>query len=76
MNEFKLLTAKQVKADQDSISKNAESLEHQIHTNLCQCIAHAERFGDIRLVDRLRSVLPRGMFNEGFRQFVQKLVCI
>lgn len=48
-----LLSADEIKLDQDSIKKTLNSLDRQIHMNAVQCLMHCEKHRDTSLMVRL-----------------------
>lgn len=48
-----LLTADEIKLDQDSIKKSLTALDQQIHLNAVQCLMHCEKHRDTSLMVRL-----------------------
>lgn len=49
----KLLSADEIKLDQDSIKKTLTALDQQIHLNAVQCLMHCEKHRDTSLMVRL-----------------------
>ena len=48
-----MLSADEIKVDQDSIKKNLNDLDRQIHLNAVQCMMHCEKHRDTSLMVRL-----------------------
>lgn len=48
-----MLSADEIKVDQDSIKKNLNDLDQQIHLNAVQCMMHCEKHRDTSLMVRL-----------------------
>lgn len=68
---FKLWSAADIKAHQDTIATSGKALMTMIRDNGNQCLAHFKAHGDITLAERLLASLPNGVVVAGLAKWLQ-----
>lgn len=70
MAEFKLLSKTEIMKQIKGLGAEVKRLDDKIKDIALQCLAHAKAHGDVTLMDALIDELPKGYFNNGFRQWM------
>lgn len=69
---IKLLTAKTIGKNIESIAERSAQLTKDIHETGIQCLMHAHAHGDVTLIDRLAKALAKANAPEVFKNWVRE----